>query len=283
MYFTNVLVEGDLGCKVDLKQLTLLTSNIRYSPKSFSGAIWQHKAIGGNCLVFPNGKINCNGKCSTFEEGHRRLRKYARLVQKLGWSVCLKNVKLVTASAAHELSRRIKSIPQNFDYEPEIFPALMNKRKKIHFTCHFSGKVLITGIRRLKDLDCTSPASFSGLEKFYRAVRKEGKYVLGRAKIRKWLEKQEPFTLHRQINRKFRKRKVIVPYTDYQWDADTANMINYNRSNDGYAHFLLVIDIFSRYVWTVALKSLKGKEMVDALKSLFDVGRLPEHLETDSV
>jgi hypothetical protein len=129
--------------------------------------------------------------------------------------------------------------------------------------------------------DPRHPGSFSGLDKLYRAIRKEGKYVLGRAKIRKWLEKQETFTLHRQIIRKFKRRKVVVPYQNYQWDADTAVMTTYAKENDGYAYFLLVIDIFSRFVWTVATKTRKGTEMETALNSVFEQGKIPLKLRTD--
>ncbi|CAG2237723.1 unnamed protein product [Mytilus edulis] len=53
------------------------------------------------------------------------------------------------------------------------------------------------------------PGSLGGVEKLYRAVRKEGKFVL--AKIKRWLEKQDSFTLHRQINRKFKRRRFKTP------------------------------------------------------------------------
>ena len=123
--------------------------------------------------------------------------------------------------------------------------------------------------------------SFGGVDKLYRAVRKEGKYVLGRAKIRKWMETQETFGLHRQINRKFKRQRVISPYIDYQWDADTAVMKTYAKANDGYGYFLLIIDVFSKFVWTRPLKSTKGIEMCKALESVFVEGRTPEHLRTD--
>ena len=123
--------------------------------------------------------------------------------------------------------------------------------------------------------------SYGGLDKLYRAVRREGKYVLGRAKIRKWLQKQETFTLHQHVRRKFKRQQVIVPYMDYQWDADTASMTVYAKDNDDFGFFLLVIDIFSRYIWTVPLRSTKGSEMKEALKSVFDRGRIPQHLRTD--
>ena len=80
MRITNIVVQGDLGCRIDLKQLVLKLSNVRYDHNRFSGIIWQHRKIGGNCLVFSSGKLNCNGKCSTFREGIKKLRRYARLL-----------------------------------------------------------------------------------------------------------------------------------------------------------------------------------------------------------
>lgn len=129
--------------------------------------------------------------------------------------------------------------------------------------------------------DPQHPGSFAGVDKLYRAVRKEGKYVLGKTKIRKWLETQETFGLHRQVNRKFPRRKVISPYIDYQWDVDTAVLKNYSKENDGYGFFVLAIDVFSRFVWTRPLKSTKGVEMRVALESIFREGRTPEHMRTD--
>ena len=118
--------------------------------------------------------------------------------------------------------------------------------------------------------DARHPASFSGVDKLYRAVRKDGKYVLGKKKIRKWLESQEAFGLHRQVNRKFRRRRVIAPHINYQWDIDTAVLKSYAKDNDGYGYFVLAIDVFSRYARTVPLKSLKGTETRDALRSMME-------------
>ncbi len=58
--------------------------------------------------------------------------------------------------------------------------------------------------------DPAHPASFSGLDKLYRAVRKEGKYVLNKTKIKDWLSKQESYTVHKGVIRKFARRKIIV-------------------------------------------------------------------------
>ena len=116
--------------------------------------------------------------------------------------------------------------------------------------------------------DPQHPASFSGVDKIYRAVRKEGKYVLGKTKIRKWLEKQEPYTIHRQVIRKFKRRKTIVPYINYQWEVDTAYMTAFTKDNDGVGYFVLIIDGFSRFVRTFPIKRVSGEEVVRVLKPL---------------
>jgi TATA-box binding protein (TBP) (component of TFIID and TFIIIB) len=35
MRITNVVVQGDLGCRVELKELVLKCSNVRYQPQHF--------------------------------------------------------------------------------------------------------------------------------------------------------------------------------------------------------------------------------------------------------
>lgn len=79
--------------------------------------------------------------------------------------------------------------------------------------------------------DQRHPGSLGGVDKLYKAERKEGKYVM--AKIRKWLKTEETSCLNRQIVRSFRRRKVVAPFVDYQWDTATAVIISYAKENDG--------------------------------------------------
>ncbi len=110
------------------------------------------------------------------------------------------------------------------------------------------------------------PASYSGLDKLYRAVKDKN---ITKGQVKKWLQSQEHYTVQKQSRQKFKRRRVIVPYMYYQADVDTANMKRYTKQNNGYAHFLVVIDCFSKKAYTKALKSLTGKEMVEAIKSIF--------------
>ncbi len=129
--------------------------------------------------------------------------------------------------------------------------------------------------------DPVHPASFSGLDKLYRAVRKEGKYVINKAKIKAWLSKQESYTLHKGVIRKHKRQNIVVPYIDYQWEIDTAILTPHDKENDGYGYFLLIIDVFSEYVWTFPVKRVGGKEVSEAFRNLLDRGRRPEKLRSD--
>ena len=155
MQLTNVVVQGNLVCTVDLERLARDLVNVKYHPCRFSGLVWQHRRIGGNCLVFSTGVIITNGKSRSFEEGIQRLRRYARLLQKKGYCNALTRVKVVTASASHRLETSVKleNVPFPYTYEPELFPAAMFRREGIHFTLHLSGALLVTGIKRPEDFD----------------------------------------------------------------------------------------------------------------------------------
>ena len=136
----------------------------------------------------------------------------------------------------------------------------------------------------LKDLyyNAASPGSFSGVDKLYRAAKLKGANV-SRNQIRQWLQKQKTYTQNRFVRRKFPTRRVIVPYIKYMNDVDNAYMTDYTAANDGYKYFLLMINDFSRKVYTRALKSLSGKNITDAFKSIFAQKDfvIPEHVRSD--
>ena len=149
---TNVVVQTDLQVTIDLTYLTNNTKDIRYDPKLFSAAIWQHRKIGGNCLVFRNGKLNCTGNRSILQ-AKKRTRQYARVLQKMGFSFVLKKIDLVTISAVHTLSSTLDFSKTcailGATYNPEIYNAAMLKKGRVHFNCFHTGKVVITGIKNI--------------------------------------------------------------------------------------------------------------------------------------
>ena len=127
--------------------------------------------------------------------------------------------------------------------------------------------------------DPIHPAAFSGIDKLYRAIKNKGRYVISKGQVTKWLQCEEIYTSHRQARKRFSRRRVIVPTKFYICDADNVNMTMFVNEK-GYKYFLIMIDILSRYAWTTPLKSLKGFDMVKALKSTLD--GVPQNFRSDS-
>lgn len=94
--------------------------------------------------------------------------------------------------------------------------------------------------------------------KLFCYVRKDGKYVISKYKIRKQLQKQEAYNLQRPLLRRFRRNKIIVTNTDDQWSADHMDMVKFARYNEGYMYVLVVIDVLSKFLWMRPLKGKKG-------------------------
>lgn len=129
--------------------------------------------------------------------------------------------------------------------------------------------------------DPSSPASFAGPDKLYRFVRQEGKFVLSKYKIRKWLQRQEPYSLQRPVRRSFKRNIVITIGIDDQWDVDLMDMTKFAKFNRGSNFVLMVIDIFSKFVWMRPLKDKKGESVANALKDVVLEGRTPNRIRTD--
>jgi len=86
--------------------------------------------------------------------------------------------------------------------------------------------------------------------------------------------------LHRPIKRKFKRRKVYVFNLHDIWSADLQDLSSLSKYNKGYKFLLNVIDLFSRYAYSVPLKTKSANEVTEAFEKLFDV-KHPNKLWTD--
>jgi hypothetical protein len=125
------------------------------------------------------------------------------------------------------------------------------------------------------------PGAYGGVEKLYQAVRKDGKYDIGRYRIRKWLQNQDLYSLQRGVRHNFKRNRVMVRGLFYQFDIDLMDMQNLSKTNDGVRFILIAIDVFSRYLWVVPLPDKTAKSVVKALTKVFSGGNIPEKTRTD--
>jgi hypothetical protein len=129
--------------------------------------------------------------------------------------------------------------------------------------------------------DSANPASFAGPDKLYRFVRKDEKFVLSKYKIKKWLQRQETYSLQRPMKRPVKRNRVVVIGIDEQWNVNLMDMTKFSKYNRVYNFILVAIDIFSKYVSQRPLKDKRGESVMKALKNIFDEGRSPSRIRTD--
>lgn len=128
------------------------------------------------------------------------------------------------------------------------------------------------------------PSSFSGINKLYQEIKKDkklGQYISVEI-VKSWLKKQNTYTLHKPIRKKFKRRKTISAGIDYQWQADLADLQKYSKDNNNNRYLLCVIDIFSKYAWVIPIKNKTGQVLIEAFQSIFKNNkRKPKSLQTD--
>ena len=87
--------------------------------------------------------------------------------------------------------------------------------------------------------------------------------------------------LHKQIIRKFKKRKVHSSFRNNIWGVDLAHMQSLSKYNKGIKYFLCTIDLFSKYVWVIPLKDKKGTSIVNGFQKIISEGRKPNKIWVD--
>lgn len=74
--------------------------------------------------------------------------------------------------------------------------------------------------------------------------------------------------LHKQVRKKFPRRRVEVNGIDRIWSADLVDMQRFSRDNHGVKYLLTVIDVFSKYAWIMPLKNKTGKSITEAFTEI---------------
>lgn len=137
--------------------------------------------------------------------------------------------------------------------------------------------------RLLEELytNLNSPAGYSSPLTLWReSVKKSPEITL--SQVKHYLAGKEAYTFHRRVFTNFKRRKVIVPGIDKQWQADLVDFSAIAAENDNYKYILSVIDVFSRKAWVLGLLNKKTESVAETFDSLIQkTKRRPEKLQTD--
>ena len=80
--------------------------------------------------------------------------------------------------------------------------------------------------------------------------------------------------LHRQIIRKFKRRKVYSSFWDNIWGVDLADIQSLSKYNKGIKYLLCSVDLFSKYAWAVPLTDKRGISIVNAFQKIISKRKL---------
>eukprot|EP00794_Sanderia_malayensis_P020043 gene20043-22010_t len=150
----NIVSTVNLGCKLDLKKIALHARNAEYNPKRFAAVIMRIRDPRTTALIFSSGKMVCTGAKSE-EQSRLAARKYARVIQKLGFPAKFVDFKIqnIVGSCDVKFPIRLEGLvlahAQFCSYEPELFPGLIFRmvKPRIVLLIFVSGKVVLTGAK----------------------------------------------------------------------------------------------------------------------------------------
>merc|ERR1711934_1197580 len=89
----NIVSTVNLACPLDLKKIALHARNAECNPKRFSAVIMRIRDPKTTALIFSSGKMVCTGAKSE-DKSKIAARKYARIIQKLGYDAQFKEFKI---------------------------------------------------------------------------------------------------------------------------------------------------------------------------------------------
>ncbi|XP_012281073.1 TATA-box-binding protein [Orussus abietinus] len=150
----NIVSTVNLNCKLDLKKIALHARNAEYNPKRFAAVIMRIREPRTTALIFSSGKMVCTGAKSE-EDSRLAARKYARIIQKLGFAAKFLDFKIqnMVGSCDVKFPIRLEGLVlthgQFSSYEPELFPGLIYRmvKPRIVLLIFVSGKVVLTGAK----------------------------------------------------------------------------------------------------------------------------------------
>lgn len=150
----NIVCTVNLVCRLDLKKIALHARNAEYNPKRFAAVIMRIRDPRTTALIFSSGKMVCTGAKSE-DQAKLAARKYARIIQKLGFHAKFIDFKIqnMVASCDVKFPIRLEGLVlthgQFSSYEPELFPGLIYRmvKPRIVLLIFVSGKVVLTGAK----------------------------------------------------------------------------------------------------------------------------------------
>ena len=88
--------------------------------------------------------------------------------------------------------------------------------------------------------------------------------------IRAWLEKQDDYTLHRPVRKRFARIPYSVTNVMNVWECDLLDVQAYAKYNENYKYILSVKYVFSKFLHMIPIKTKSAHSVVSTFRTIFD-------------
>ena len=153
----NIVCTVRLGCSLDLHYIATFSDNIEYNPNRFPAVTMRIRTPRTTALIFKTGKLVVTG-AKTEHDAKIATRRFARIIQKLGFKVKFKNFKIENVVGSSGLNAPIclntlsSKLGYLANYEPELFPGLIYRPSNVVILIFLSGKMVLTGARTRQEI-----------------------------------------------------------------------------------------------------------------------------------
>ena len=88
--------------------------------------------------------------------------------------------------------------------------------------------------------------------------------------VKPWLEQQDAYTLHKPVRKRFPRNPNTVSNILDLSEADLVDVQSLAKHNDGHRYLLTVIDVFTKYLHIVPLKSKTAKAVSESFETVLN-------------
>lgn len=124
--------------------------------------------------------------------------------------------------------------------------------------------------------DPANVGSLGGVKRMQNQV----KSLKQKKNVKSWLATQLAYSLHKPMRKKFPTRSYATSGLNDLWQMDLMEMIPYAKINGGYKYILACIDVFSRFVRALPIKTKSASDVAEAVSKLIS-HVTPRHIQTD--
>jgi len=123
-----------------------------------------------------------------------------------------------------------------------------------------------------------SLGSFGGIDRLYSQVKDKYK----RRDVIEFLQNSDTYTLHKPKYKRFKRVNITAKAPMEILQMDLCDMQSYAIYNDNIKYLLIIIDVYSRYLWVKMLTNKMCKYVTDIVEEfMLEKGNIPGYIATD--